>query len=180
VYTVTGRAVTYLQNAGELYSGPEDGPGTEPDCNHVAHAIGLNAILLRFLSNKMLLAWESETEIRSRNELTKNGYHKDYDAVVTLVLGGEPKRLALEYERTPKTCKEYAAIRRRIEAERHVDQFLYLVPNSHLQSFLSQCYHKINRPLYIGSSIDLHRVSPDLLPVLDVRTDQQILLKDVS
>jgi len=178
-YTITGKSVTYLQGAGQLYTGPENGPGTEPDLNHVAHSIGLNAIHLRFLDTKALLSWESETEIRSRNELTDNGYRKDYDAVVTLLLGGEPKRFALEYERSPKTFKEYAAIRKRIESERLVHQFLYLVPNRHLQSFLKQCYQKINRPLYIGSSVDLERVTPDVLQVLDVRSNQSRLLKEV-
>ena len=178
-YTITGKSVTYLQSAGQLYTGPENGPGTEPDLNHVAHSIGLNAIHLRFLDTKALLSWESETEIRSRNELTDNGYRKDYDAVVTLLLGGEPKRFALEYERSPKTFKEYAAIRKRIESERLVHQFLYLVPNRHLQSFLKQCYQKINRPLYIGSSVDLERVTPDVLQVLDVRSNQNRLLKEV-
>src|SRR5215813_9892473 len=43
-YTITGKSVTWLQSAGELYTGPENGPGTEPDLNHVAHSIGLNAI----------------------------------------------------------------------------------------------------------------------------------------
>ena len=179
VYAITGKAVTYLQGAGELYSGSQDGPGTEPDFNHVAHAIGLNAIRLRFLETKLLVDWESETEIRSRNELTDAGYRKDYDAVVTLVLGGKPKQFALEYERSPKAFKEYAAIRRQIESERHIQDFLYLVPNVHLQLFLKQCYHKIKRALYIGSSLELERMTPDLLPVLDVRTNENRLLREI-
>jgi len=179
VYTIAANGVTYLLGLGEIYSGPLNGLGSDPDINSVAHSVGLNDIHLRFHETTAVISWETETEIRSRNELTNAGYMKDYDAVVTLVLCGQVKKFALEYERTPKTYREYSKIRKRIETERGIDRFLYLVTNSHLQSFIEQCYRRINRPLYIGRSSDLASVSPEDLEVLEVRTHRTLRLKDV-
>jgi hypothetical protein len=179
VYTIAANGVTYLVGLGEFYSGPPNGLGTEPEIKSVAHAVGLNDIHLRFHETTVVISWETETEIRSRNDLTTAGYKKDYDAVVTLVLSGQVKTFAPEYERTPKTYREYSKIRKRIETERRVDRFLYLVPNSHVQSFIEQCYRRINRPLYIGRSSELESVSPEDLEVLEVRTNRTLRLKDI-
>ena len=89
------------------------------------------------------------------------------------------KTFALEYERTPKTYREYSKIRKKIETERRIDRFLYLVANSHLQSFIEQCYRGIGRPLYIGRSSELESVAPEDVEVLDVRTNRTLRLKDI-
>ena len=179
VYTIAGNGVTYLVGLGELYSGPLNGLGIDPDINSVAHAVSLNDIHLRFHETMVVVSWETETEIRSRNELTNRGYKKDYDAVVTLVLSGEVKTFALEYERTPKTYREYSKILQRIETERRIDRFLYLVTNSHLQSLIEQCYRRISRALYIGLASELESVPPEDLEVLEVRTNRMLRLKDI-
>jgi len=179
VYTIAGNGVTYLVGLGEIYSGPLNGLGTDPDINAVAHAVGLNEIHLQFHERMVIISWETETEIRSRNELTTAGYKKDYDAVVTLVLSGEVKTFALEYERTAKTYREYSKIRQRIETERRIDRFLYLVTNSHLQSLIEQSYRRISRALYIGRASELESGSPEDLEVLEVQTNRMVRLKDI-
>jgi len=113
IYSVAKAGVTYLQNGGVFYSGPADGPRITPDGYGVAHAIGLNRIRLRLVLNECLSRWQSEVEIRSHNELTKQPYQKDYDAIVTLRVGGKTSTLALEYERTAKAWFAYIEIRPR-------------------------------------------------------------------
>ena len=67
-------------------------------------------------------------------------YAKDYDAIVTLRDRSARSRFALEYERSPKSLRDYAKIRQAIKREDQVDVFLYLVPNHHLLSFVGECF----------------------------------------
>jgi len=91
-----------------------------------------------------------ETEIRSRNDLTANGYWKYYDAVVTVRLAGQDCKFALEYERTPKAARHYLAIRQRIEQETSITHFLYLVPNHDLLWFVADRLGDCGRAVYFG------------------------------
>ena len=52
-----------------------------------------------------------------------SGYWKYYDAVVVVRLAGQDCKFALEYERTPKAARHYAAIRERIEQETAIATF---------------------------------------------------------
>jgi hypothetical protein len=73
----------------------------------VFHALELNEIQLSALRAGLLVRWISSMEIRSQNELTRFGFAKDYDAVVTVrTEAGEP-RFALEYERSLKPKRYY-------------------------------------------------------------------------
>ena len=64
-------------------------------------------------------------------------------------------QVALEYERRPKTAKQYARIRETIEAERLVERFLYLFPNYHLLLLVSRFLAGSTRRIYFGLLDDL-------------------------
>ena len=170
IYSVANAGVTYLQNRGAFYSGPADGPRITPDGHGVAHAIALNRIRLQLLRNECLCLWQSEVEIRSHNELTKQPYQKDYDAIVTLRVGVKTARLGLEYERTPKAWAAYMEIRKAIEKEAQLDRFLYVTTNSHIQEFLKQCFWQIHRRVYICLERDILQRSAEHIDVVDAAT----------
>lgn len=154
VYSISDRGVSELIGLGEYYTGPTRRPKDGQPSKAVYHAIELNEIHLALKRSQQLIQWMPDTEVRSRNELTEDRYCKDYDAVVTVRNEGKERTFALEYERTPKARKEYLGIRANIEAERAVDQFLYLVPNYDLMSFLVGCFATLRRPIYFGLARD--------------------------
>ena len=180
IYSTAADGVTYLQSEGVFYSGPPDGPRIKPDAHGVAHAVGLdNRIRLRLMEQECLGVWQSEIEIRSHNELTKMPYEKDYDAIVTLCVGGKISTVALEYERTPKAWTAYVDIRKAIEKEAQLDKFLYVTTNSHLQQFLKQCFWQTKRRVYICVEKDLLQRPPDRVDVVDASTLRIYRLSEV-
>jgi hypothetical protein len=110
----------------------------------------LNEIQLALKRTGLLVHWMPETEIRSRNDLASNGYWKYYDAVVVVRLGGQDRRFALEYERTPKAARHYFNVRQRIEQETSIAHFLYLVPNHDLLAFVANGFSECRRAVYVG------------------------------
>ena len=97
-----------------------------------------------------LIRWTPESDIRSQNEFTNIGYWKDYDAVISVRVGEMECRFALEYERTPKSKRQYTLIQSRIESERGITHFLYLAPNRDLLLFLVRRFETCRRPVYFG------------------------------
>jgi len=148
IYSINTLGFLYLQGMGEYCPSSVFSP--TPDHLKSFHAIELNELHLSLARANLVEAWIPENEIRSRNELTDRGFAKDYDAVVTLRIGARRPRFALEYERSPKTISQYDRIRKAIDAETIVHQFLYLTANEHLQSFLLQCLSATKQRLYIG------------------------------
>lgn len=114
------------------------------------HALDLNEIHLALKRTGALVHWTPETEIRSRSDLTANGYWKYYDAVVVVRLAGQDCKFALEYERTPKAARHYLTVRQRIEMESSISQFLYLVPNYDLLCFIADKLFNCERAVYLG------------------------------
>jgi hypothetical protein len=155
IYTMSSPGALRLQGLGEYYCGPLRGVGKKIDEVSCFHSIELNDVHLALARRNLVEEWISEVEIRSMNELTDRGYAKDYDAIVTLRDRPARSRFALEYERSPKSLRDYARIRQAIETEDQVDVFLYLVPNGHLLSFVGQCFLGTRRRLYLGLARDL-------------------------
>lgn len=114
------------------------------------HSLDLNEIHLALKRTRSLVYWMPEAEVRSRNDLTPCGYWKYYDAVVVVRLAGQDSKFALEYERTPKAARHYAAIRERIDQETAIRHFLYLVPNHDLMWFIAEKLSQCRRAVYIG------------------------------
>jgi hypothetical protein len=114
------------------------------------HSLELNELHLSLIRQRVLEEWKPEIAIRSKNELTADGYVKDYDAIVTVRLDGRISSFALEYERTPKKPKDYLRIRGLLEQEERVRRFLYIVANDDLAWFLQDCFTGTTVSLFIG------------------------------
>jgi hypothetical protein len=149
VYSVSEAGASQLAGRGECYvhsvSTCKSGA-----CSGFYHSLELNDIHLALKRTGTLVYWMPENEIRSRNDLTDNGYWKYYDAVVAVRLAGQDAKFALEYERTPKATRHYVSIRQRIEQETSVAHFLYLVPNYDLLRFLAEKLSQCKRAVYLG------------------------------
>jgi hypothetical protein len=117
---------------------------------HLHHSLDLNEIHLALKRTGSLVYWMPETEVRSRNDLTQYGYWKYYDAVVCVRVAGLDCKFALEYERTPKAARHYAAICERLEKETAIRHFLYLVPNHDFMWFIAEKLSHCRRAVHIG------------------------------
>src|SRR5713101_3766015 len=173
IYSIDTLGFLYLQGMGEYCPSSVFSPTKTPDHLKSFHAIELNELHLSLARANLVEAWIPENEIRSRNELTDHGYAKDYDAVVTLRLGSSRPRFALEYERSPKTFRQYDGIRKTIDAETQVGEFLYLAANEHLLWFLMQCFAQTKRRLYIGRASEFPLMLLDT-PVMEAATGRQM------
>jgi hypothetical protein len=139
-----------LIGVGVYYTGRAARPKHEQVSKAVYHAIELNEIHLAPERSEQLVHSMPETEIRSRNELTKIGYRKDYDAPVTVWTDRGESKLALEYERTPKARRQYVQICADITAERAVDSFS-IWPPIMTCFFLVSCFATLRQPVYLAS-----------------------------
>ena len=148
VYSVSEAGASELIGRGEYYSGSTDCDKQPP--GHVHHALELNEIHLALKRTGTLIRWTPETDIRSHNEFTQSGYWKDYDALVSVRVGDQQCRFALEYERTPKSKRQYTMIQSKIESEGSVAHFLYLAPNFDLLLSLVRRFESCRRPVYFG------------------------------
>jgi len=139
-----------LAGRGELFEHSSAKDRSDNANRLLHHSLELNEIHLALKRTGSLVYWMPETEIRSRNDLTSQGYSKYYDAVVVVRLGGHDCKFALEYERTPKAARHYFDIRQRIEQEVSVAHFLYLVPNYDLLWFVADRLSECKRAIYVG------------------------------
>jgi hypothetical protein len=148
VYSISETGASELVSKGEYYV-RNDYLKSGNGGSQLKHSLDLNEIHLALKRTGRLIYWTPETEIRSRNDLTADGYWKYYDAVVVVHLAGQDYKFALEYERTPKAGRHYVTVRQRIELETSINQFLYLVPNYDLLWFVAD---KLNckRAVYFG------------------------------
>jgi hypothetical protein len=170
VYFVRRPGLEYLASRGECVADfdwtvrrPEDaGLGA------ILHSLGLNDIYLRLKGTGALCGWRWETEIRAHNELTVVPYRKDYDAIVSVYLAEREIKFALEYERMAKSGSRYASIRKLIEAEKHVNLFLYLAPHYNVLSFVRQHFQYIPKQVYFGLLVDFTE-NPLNMKVVDSR-----------
>jgi len=150
VYLVSEAGASELVRGGEQFV-HHSGPGRSDRAHSsLHHSLELNEIHLALKRTGSLIYWMSETEIRSRNDLTSQGYWKYYDAVVVVRLAGHDCKFALEYERTPKAERHYFDIRQRIEQESSVAHFLYLVPNYDVLWFVADRLSECKRAVYVG------------------------------
>ena len=88
-----------------IEAGPRDSNRGNRD--HVWHDVELFELQLKLRQAGVVSSWLYEPEIRADNELTNFGYAKDYDAIVTFRCGQKSGKVALEYERSPISTKQY-------------------------------------------------------------------------
>lgn len=178
VYSVGRSGALLLQGLGEhCLLGRERGnqDRVEPSA---LHAIELNEIHLTVLRSGLLARWIPAMEIRSQNELTRFGYAKDYDAIVTVRTDTGDRQFALEYERTPKAAKFYRAIAASFALEQHVNRILYLAPNYDLLRFVSTFFINTKHPVYFGLARDWHEQLLEM-PVSQWTPSNGLRLRDV-
>ena len=77
---------------------------------------------------------------------------KDYDAIVTFRCGQKSGKVALEYERSPKTTKQYKRIAGILNGETKITSVLYLVCNVQMESFLLNGLRGTRRQVYVCQS----------------------------
>jgi hypothetical protein len=180
IFAIAASGVVYLvENFGVTYSGPDAGPEVPSDGAGVAHAVGVNAVHLDLLRSGNLVLWENEMEIRCRNESDGSQYAKEYDAIVTLSLGGRQLRVALEYERTPKTKAEYDNIAAALACERNVGGVLYLADTSHIRSLLLDRFSRKSARVFIALARDLRKGELSDLEVVDAQAMRAGRLIDI-
>lgn len=150
VYSLSASADVALGVTGNSSSYSTRNGASIVNDRQVHHSLDLNEIHLAVKRTGSLVYWMPEAEIRSRNDLTPCGYWKYYDAIVAVRLAGQDCKFALEYERTPKAARHYAAIRERIDQETAIRHFLYLVPNHDLMWFITEKLSQCRRAVYIG------------------------------
>lgn len=155
-YSVGRAGALLLQGLGEYcLLGPERSNRSRVEPGAL-HAIELNEIHLTALRSGLLVRWIPAIEIRSQNELTRFGYAKDYDAIVTVRADNGDKQFGLEYERSPKAAKDYRIIAASIAHENHVKLVLYLTPNYDLLRFVFAYFANATPPVYFGLVRDWH------------------------
>jgi len=177
VYSVAGGAAALLQGMGEYCLVGRDRFNGKETERSVFHAIELNEIQLSPLRAGLLVRWISSLEIRSQNELTRFGFAKDYDAVVTVrTRAGEP-RFALEYERSPKPKRYYSDVAAALDREAHVSHVLYLACNYDLLQFVSGFFRSSRCQVFFGLVKDWHAQLLDM-PVLCNATTRSIRFSD--
>lgn len=145
--------------------------------NQIWHDVELFDLQLAMRRAGLVAQWESEVEVKAANDFTTYRYAKDYDAVVTLQMGNKRGKLALEYERTPKTSKRYEDILQELNLEKRVGSFLYLVPNRQLHSFLLHALRGAQRRVMIALATEFAE-NPQKACLMDVRNQACSLLED--
>ncbi len=155
VYAISPVGGSYLAGNGDGAAMVASKAFKQMEDSVVQHSLDLNEIHLALLRTGSLVRWRSELEIVCLNELTGFGYAKDYDAVVTVDTGAGEFTFAIEYERQPKAAQRYTQIRQRLESERHISLFLYLVPSYELLSYVSGFFQRFPRNVHFGVLRDL-------------------------
>jgi hypothetical protein len=168
VYVLTDDGASVLLDAGEPYAGRS---GVERSKESVVHWLDINELWLSLLEAGLLAHWTPASEICSQNDLTRFRYAKDYDAVISVRLGGGEFRFGFEYERTLKGCERYAEIGACIATDMHLDVILYAASNYHAMCFLRDELKAPGKTLCVGLMNELQR---DLLnaPVTVARSSQ--------
>jgi len=178
VYSLTGAAAMLLQGMGEyclVGRGRFNGKEAE---RSVLHAIELNEIHLSALKGGVLVRWISSMEIRSQNELTRFGFTKDYDAVVTVQSKTDEQRFALEYERSAKPMRYYRNVADALGRDPNVGHVLYLVANYDLLRFISDFFRTSQCRVFCGLVKDWHGQLLDM-PVSSNSATCCLRLRDV-
>ncbi len=117
--------------------------------DHVWHDVELFELQLKLRQAGVVSSWLYEPEIRADNELTNFGYAKDYDAIVTFRCGQKSGKVALEYERSPKSTKQYKRIAGILNGETKITSVLYPVCNVQMESFLLNGLRGTRRQVYV-------------------------------
>jgi hypothetical protein len=156
VYSIATSGAEVLLDSGEHCLFGRDRSNGRYAERSLPHALGLNEIHLSALRAGVLVRWIGALEIRSQNELTRCGFAKDYDGIVTVGTESGEHRFALEYERSPKTIDRYRAVSEALNRETLVPHVLYLVTSADLLRFVRSHVGKAQGRVCFGLARDWH------------------------
>jgi hypothetical protein len=177
VYSIGALGADYLAGRGEFYALPVRGEANRQASSSILHSLDLNDIHLALRDAQVLVQWRSESQVRSRNELTTSRYDKDYDAVVAVRVRGADVEFALEYERTPKAKRRYEFVRAKLEHERQMQRFVYIAANHHLMNYVARALAGVSRPVYFGILQDMRERRLEMT-VIDASRSRSLCLGD--
>ena len=152
VYTISRLGLGVLESYGEGLLTITSSSQNLPSVVQAPHFLELNEIRRALIDTGKLLKWKWERELTSLNYVIGSPLAKEYDAVAELNLGGEPYRIAIEYERTLKSSARYQEIQRVIRDEGGVDMILYLTATVDQVFSLSREFGKPGIPVCFASS----------------------------
>lgn len=155
VYAISPAGASYLSGKGDGAALVASKAFKQLEDPVVLHSLDLNELHLALLRTGDLVRWRSELEIVCLNELTGFGYAKDYDAIATVDTHPGECAFAIEYERHPKAAERYFQIRERLESERHLALFLYIVPSYELLGYISGFFQRFPRSIHFGVLSDV-------------------------
>ena len=145
--------------------------------DQIWHDIDVFNIQMALRRAGVVRLWQFETEIRAENDFTPFGHRKDYDAIVTFAVNGNSAQVALEYERTCKSTREYERICAELNRETRISTFLYLARSPQLQSFLLHGFRMTTRHLFVSTAEEFCS-DPCQAPLIDVRLGVTRCLED--
>lgn len=137
--------------------------------HQIWHDVEFFDIQLALQQAGVVANWIPECEIRAANDYTANRYAKDYDAVVTFQCDTGEATVAVEYERTAKSSREYERICAEIALDRKVHDVLYLTPNRELKLFLLHALRNARSRILVADAREFSR-APHYAPLVDVRS----------
>ncbi len=137
VYGVTQQGLECLETRGHYLLSLPSSTEQILHPSQVPHALELINIRLALAKGGVLRSWKCELEVASRNLVVGKSPTKDHDAIAEVEIAGGSKRLAIEYERTPKAAARYRAIREILDQDKQTDVVLYLTPHDDLLYLLA-------------------------------------------
>ena len=176
VYWISELGASFLVGQGELYAGRS---GTETAKRNFLHWLELNDVHLALRKSDILVQWVPASEICSQNDLTKFGFAKDYDAVVTVNCRGAHVTFALEHERTAKREAEYAEIGNRIERDLHIQTVLYLAATDHLMYCLRDRFAPKRKVICVALMQEFQRCLLQTPVMLAGSYSQPVMFEDI-
>ena len=163
VYTITQLGLGVLEGYGEGLMSVSSCSRNLTPVAQAPHFLELNEIREAFRRTGLLLNWKCERELTSLNLVIGSPMAKDYDALAELNLGGEPYRVAVEFERTLKSSARYQEIQRAVRDEGNVDMILYLTATVDQVFSLSSEFGRPGIPMCFTSSRKFQALRFDVL-----------------
>ena len=124
-YAATQNGIAYIRGTGDDLLCDTN---AIKDPASLFHFVGLNRIMLKFVSQFSTRYWLSDFQVRSDNSfIGANGLAKDYDSVGELVLPTGHVRFAVEYERWQQSSRRYSKLCACLSSEKYLHMVLFFL-----------------------------------------------------
>ncbi len=140
-YAATPAGMAYLRGSGNDL--PCDTNAIK-DPASLFHFVGLNRIMLRFVSEFPTRYWMSDFQVRSDNSFVgAAGLAKDYDSVGELVLPTGHVRFAVEFERWQQSSRRYAKLYACLASEKYLHMVIFFLDKPGLLKSLAPHFKRL-------------------------------------